>query len=105
MRVGPLALLSYLLCLLSWQLTAALFLGRWLLGPAGLGPHREWAALALSVVLSGYYVLWGRNHVRRYRRMTRGRREALTWRQALIVAALMTAVGAFGTWLFVQGRA
>jgi hypothetical protein len=96
-------LIGLLLLAMSWLLTAALFAGRWLFGPGWFGPHREWAALGVSVVLSAYYAIWGRRQVRRYYLTAQTRGQLSRW-QALAVVALVMMAAAFGTWLFVRGR-
>ena len=97
-------LFGVLLFTMSWELTAALFAGRWLFGPGWFGPHREWAALGVSVALSVYYAIWGRRQVRRYHLTAQGRGH-VSPQQAFVVVILVTAAGAFATWLFVRGRA
>src|SRR5437016_2339377 len=80
---------SYILWVLSWELTGAMFLGRWLFGPQWFGPHREWAALGVSVALSIYHLIWGRARIRQYRIAARGRQPVITWGQALVVVGLV----------------
>lgn len=90
------AIVSLLLLCLSWELTAALFIGRWLFGPGWFGPCREWVALGVSMGLLIQYQLWGRRLMRQHYRVA----HKLTLGQAVIVVILMVGAGAFGTWLF-----
>jgi hypothetical protein len=97
-------LLSFMLWILSWELTCAMFLGRWLFGPQWFGPHREWAALGVSVALSIYLFVWGRAQIRQLTSAARGRQLTMTWGQSLLVVGLVVLEGVFATWLFVHGR-
>ncbi|MCD4728668.1 MAG: hypothetical protein K8R46_13465 [Pirellulales bacterium] len=94
------ALVGLLLLLLSWELTAAMFLGRWLFGPGWFGPFREWMALGLSVALSIYHHFWGRKLLRHPHQI--GRR--LTFSQTIVTVILMITAGVIGTFLFCHGR-
>jgi hypothetical protein len=95
-------LLSVFALIFSWQLTAALFVGRWLFGPGWLGPHRELVTLGVSTVLSIYYAVWGRARMEQYKRATQGSQQTMTWGQAGLVVMLVVFRGVFGTWLFVR---
>jgi hypothetical protein len=100
---GPVStadLIGILLYILSWELTAALFAGRWLFGPGWFGPWREWVALGISVALSVYYAVRGRWEVLRFF-LTAQYCGQLSRRQALVVVALVTFAGAFAAWLFI----
>jgi hypothetical protein len=89
---------SFMLCILSWELTAAMFVGHWLFGAGWFGPDREWAAFGVSAALSVYYGFWGRNLIREHHRKVG--QEHMTGGQAIAVIVLAVAAGAFGTWLF-----
>lgn len=99
------ALVSLVFCVLSWELTGAMFVGRWLFGPLWFGPHREWFALGVGVGLSAYHLLWGRRLLQKHYRVGDASDKSLTVLQVVAVAVLLVAAGAFGTWLFVHGRA
>src|ERR1019366_4933714 len=58
------ALVSLVLCDLSWILSAAMFGGRRLFGPGWFGQDREWVALGVSVALSIFHWFWGRRLLR-----------------------------------------
>lgn len=98
------ALISLILFILSWELTAAIFVGRWLFGPAWFGPFREWVALAISIVLSLYHVFVGRPLLRKYYpQIGVLSQHSLTVGQAIVVVVMMVGTGVIGTWLFSQG--
>jgi hypothetical protein len=97
------ALISFVLCALSWELTGAMFVGRWLFGPDWFGPHREWAAFAVSVALSVFHTLVGRPLMQKHCQPGDSPNRSLTAGQAIAVIVLMVCAGAFGTWLFCQG--
>jgi hypothetical protein len=94
---------SFVLRVLSWELTAALFGGRWLFGSDWLGAQREWAALGVSLTLSLYHWFWGRRLLRRHFQLEGQSPGTMNWGQAMAVVVLMIAGGAFGTWLFCWG--
>lgn len=95
------ALISLILFILSWQLTAAIFIGRWLFGPAWLSPHRAWVVVAITVALSLYHVLVGRPLLRRYYPQTGDlSKHSLTLSQSITVVVMMIGAGVIGTWLF-----
>jgi predicted permease len=97
------ALISFVLCVLSWELTAAMFIGRWLFGPNWFGPDREWAAFAISIALSNYQGLIGRTLIRKHYQFGDSSLRTLTVGQVVAVIVMMIGAGAFGTWLFCQG--
>jgi len=97
-------LISFLLCVMLWCLTGALFLARWLCAPAWFGSNREWAALALSGVLSIYYYCWGRKKMRAAVPATQGRQQVISYGQAFLVVIFVLFEGALFTALFVFPR-
>ncbi len=97
---GPTAaVVSLLLLALSWALTTALFIGRWLFGPGWFGLWREWAALGISVGLLVQHQVWGRRLIRQHYQVG----HKLTVGQTILVVIIVLAAGVFGTWLFVHG--
>jgi hypothetical protein len=96
-----LTLLCVLAMVLSWQLTAAVYIGKWLFGPGWFGPHKVWATLSVSVILTVIYRVWGRGRLQEYHRLSQSRQQFMTWTQAALVVVLMIAAGSFGAWLFV----
>jgi hypothetical protein len=99
-RVETKSVVSVVLWGLSWELTGTLLAIRWLFRPGWLSLHQEWVALAVSISLSVYHAAWGRASARRYLQVKQTGREALTWRQAFIIVALVVIAGTFFTWLF-----
>jgi hypothetical protein len=97
------ALISFLLCALSWELTVATFVGRWLFGPHWFGTRREWAAFALSVALSIFHRFVGRPLIQRHYQAGDQSNRSLSASQAIAVIVLVVGAGAFGTWLFCKG--
>ena len=98
------ALISLLLCILSWELVAAMFVGRWLFGPNWFGAHREWIAFAAGVALSVFHILVGRRLMRQHYQPGDESKRSLTAGQALVVIVLVVGAGVFGTWLFINGQ-
>jgi hypothetical protein len=94
-------LFSFLLCAMLWYLTGALFLARWLCAPAWFGSNKEWAALALSGILSIYHYCWGR---RKMQAATHGRQHVISYWQAFLVVIFVISEGALITALFVFPR-
>jgi hypothetical protein len=97
------ALVSLVLCALSWELSAAMFAGRWMFGADWFGRHREWAAFGVSVALSVFYWFWGRRLLQKNYRPGDTSQRSLTAGQVLAVTVIMVVGGAFGTWLFCRG--
>jgi hypothetical protein len=97
------ALVSFTLCVLSWELSAAMFAGRWLFGQTWFGPHREWAAFAVSVASSLFHRFIGRRLIRNHYQSGNSSIRSLSAGQAVAVTVLVIAGGAFGTWLFCRG--
>jgi hypothetical protein len=97
------ALVSIILCTLSWELTAAMFIGRRLFGADWFGPDREWGALTVSIILSFYHAFIGRRLIQQHSKPCDPSQRALTTWQAIIVILLFVSAGAFGTWLFCHG--
>ena len=96
-------LVSLVLCVLSWELSAAMFTGRWLFGADWFGPHREWAAFAVSVAMSVFHWLWGRRLLQKNYQPGDPSHRSLTASQMAAVCVMMIGAGVFGTWLFCRG--
>jgi hypothetical protein len=94
------ALISYLLCILSWELSAVMLAGRRLFGQNWFGPEREWAAFAVSVALSLFYLFIGRPLLQKHYQQGDSFNRSLSGVQAIAVAVVMVAGGAFFAWLF-----
>jgi len=92
--------LSFMLWILSLQLTAAIFLGHLLFGHGWFGPLREVTAFAISMALTVYHGLWGRARIRQYHQIAKERQPVMTIGQALVVVFLILLAAVFGTWLF-----
>ena len=95
-RVAP--VISFMLCMLSWELTAAMFGTRWLFGPGWFGPDKEWVRIWRERGLVRLpCVLWTAPDVEI---LHKGLQEQMTVAQAFAVVLLSIAAGVFGTWLF-----
>src|SRR5271169_222002 len=88
------ALASLLLCVLSWELDAAILFGRWLFGPNWFGLQRVLLALSVSVTLSVFHWFWGRPLLRKHFRPGDQSKRSLTVVQAAIVIVMMVGAGA-----------
>ena len=92
------ALVSLVLCALSWDLTAVMFGGRWLFGAGWFGPHREWIAFVVSAAFSIYHLCWGRPLLRKYYQHGDASQRTLTVGQSAAVIVMVVGFGAFATW-------
>ncbi|MDZ4687084.1 MAG: hypothetical protein SH850_18565 [Planctomycetaceae bacterium] len=103
-HTSTIALISVIMLSLSWQLTAVVFFGGRIFGPAWpvvFAPHKQWATFAVSVVLSVFQLWWGRSGVREYQRTAGHKEPAVTLGQAALVVVVMIIFGSFGTWIFI----
>jgi hypothetical protein len=80
-----------------------MIVGRWLCGPAWFGPDREWAALALSLLLTLFHRSVGRRLLQKHVRPGDQSRRSLNTGQVIAVVVIAVAGGTFGTWLFCKG--
>ena len=97
------ALVSLVLCVLSWELCAAVLVGCWLFGAGWFGPQRSWAVFGVTAALSVFHSFWGRRWLQKNYRPGDPSQRSLTGGQVVAVTVVVIGAGAFGTWLFCRG--
>lgn len=97
------ALISFMLCVLSWALSAFVFVIHHVVAPDWFGPDRERAAYAVSLALTFFHAFIGRRLLRTHFTSDQSRR-SVNARQAVIIILILVAAGVFVTWLCSQGR-
>src|SRR5215475_6120308 len=97
-RRSMVAILSLLLCVLSWELTAALFFRHAVFGGRWLMPLKQILALAVSASLSVYVRVWARPLVQEYRRQGQPIGNTLSGLEIVAVTLMVVAASAFAVW-------
>ncbi len=95
---STLVILSFLLTMSAWSITAGIWLERWVLGAADVGP-RIWIATTTAFIFSVISVIAGRGFFRDLAvNRSAGRELAITFWQSVLVVVVMIFTGTFIVW-------